>query len=257
MAVDVFGRVRALWQRLNPLAERARVDYEALIVELCRAADEKRRKIGQYVVVPCDYLISLSPRDMDDWEEGDLAAMLVQELQRGLADYVRERGYRVQGPVTVRMDSNDRLDDGYVGLTTSFAAYDPAGPLQASETVLRPPEGTAIASFEVVAGKQTGQSLPVTRLPATIGRVTHNNHPAIPLEDDTKEVSRRHALIEESRGSFYITDLGSVNGTAVNGQRLSPNARAPLPPGARVNLGASISLVFRVGERSTVTGWRF
>lgn len=256
MAVDLFGRVRALWQRLNPLAERARVDYEGLVGELCRAADGKGRRIGQYTVVPCDYLISLSPRDMDDWEEGDLAAVLGEELQRGLADYIRERGYRVQGPVTVRIEPNDRLDEGYVGLTTSFAPYDPGNPLLASETVIRPPEGTAIASFEMVTGEQAGQSLPVTRMPATIGRITHNNHPVIGLEDDRKEVSRRHALVEQVRGTFFITDLGSLNGTAVNGVRLQPNVRTPLPPGARVGLGATISLVFRVGERSTVTGWK-
>jgi len=258
MAVDFWGRVRGLWQRISPLGDRPKVDYEALITELSRAADEYRKKIGQTTLVPCDYLVSLSPRDMDDWEEGGLADLLVQELQRALAEYIRSRGYRVNGPVTVRLVEDQRLDYGYVGLTPRFAPFDSEKPDAGGETVVWPPQGDAIASLEVLAGAQKGEVIPITRLPATMGRLTESNHPEIGLQDEGNGVSRKHALVEQDKGGFLITDLGSLNGTFLNGVQLQPNVRSPLPPDATVSLGSDIVvLAFRVGERSTVRGWQF
>jgi len=257
MTTDFWGRVRGLWLRINPLGDRPKVDYEALITELSRAADEYRKKIGRVVLVPCDYLVSLSPRDMDDWEEGGVVEMLSQELQRALAEYIRSRGYRVNGAVTVRLVEDQRLDYGYVGLTPRFAAYDARKPEPSGETVVWPPKGDAIASFEVLSGAQKGETIALTRLPATIGRVTESNHPEVGIKDETIGVSRKHALLEQVKGDFYITDAGSLNGTFVNGEQLRPDVRSPLVPDAIVGLGREIVvLAFRVGERSTVRGWQ-
>ena len=44
-------------------------------------------------------------------------------------------------------------------------------------------------------------------------------------------VSRRHALISEYEGSYYIEDLFSRNKTYVNGRTLSPGQRIELKPG--------------------------
>jgi hypothetical protein len=231
------------------------VDYEALLSELARAADENRRKIGATTYVPCDYLISLSPRDLDDLEEGNFSALMAQELQRALREYVQQRGYRVQGEVTVRLASNERLDDGYIGVTTSFVPYDPNRVLVDSQTVFRPPQGLALASLEVLSGPSRGQVIAVTRFPATIGRITPHNHPVVGLPDDA--VSRHHARLEQQGGKFFLTDLGSLNGTFVNGTRLLPHRRAPLPAGAHLTLGGGITLRFLVGDRSAVQGWQF
>lgn len=257
-AADLWNRVRGVWERVNPLGGRPRVDYEALISELSRAADESRRQIGQTTLVPCHYLVSLSPRDMDDWEEGGLADLLVQELERALAEYIQSRGYRVNGAVTVRLEANERLDDGYVGLTPSFSPYDPQQPEVSGETVLWPPHGSTIASLEIVSGLRQGETIAITRLPATIGRTTESNRPAVGFADDTRAISRRHAVIEQAEGRFFITDEGSLNGTHVNGSRLEPHIRTPLPPEARLSLGRDLAvMVFHLGDRSTVTGWQF
>lgn len=55
------------------------------------------------------------------------------------------------------------------------------------------------------------------------------------LEDDT--VSRKHARIYESRGSLWLRDLGSRNGTQVNGRSTSHHR---LRPGDRITIGASL-----------------
>ena len=62
-----------------------------------------------------------------------------------------------------------------------------------------------------------------------LGVNTHSNKPTIaigshPKNDvvlDDTTVSRRHATITRKEGSFELTDLGSTNGTFVNGRRVA------------------------------------
>ena len=51
-------------------------------------------------------------------------------------------------------------------------------------------------------------------------------HPSNTLQLSGGEVSRRHAIIQaQGEGEFWIVDLGSANGTSVNGRRLSQAVR--------------------------------
>ena len=50
-------------------------------------------------------------------------------------------------------------------------------------------------------------------------------------------VSRLHATIKYSKEDFYIIDLGSVNGTKINGERIEPNKNYPLKEGDLISLG--------------------
>lgn len=58
------------------------------------------------------------------------------------------------------------------------------------------------------------------------------------LADDT--VSRKHARIYEARGTLWLRDLGSRNGTRVNGRDVSHHR---LRPGDRITIGASLMRV--------------
>lgn len=69
---------------------------------------------------------------------------------------------------------------------------------------------------------------------------TQNIYPHIDLTHDnaaTCGVSRRHACIHRSSDGTYIEDMGSKNGTFVNGQRLSPSRLYPLGHGDMLLLG--------------------
>lgn len=61
-----------------------------------------------------------------------------------------------------------------------------------------------------------------------------------PIEDI--EVSRRHARLVLEGGTYSIEDLGSTNGTFVNGQRI--RSLLPLLPGATIRLGENVLLFF-------------
>lgn len=65
-------------------------------------------------------------------------------------------------------------------------------------------------------GPHTGAEFPITSFPCSIGR-GHENH--ICLADDAY-VSKNHCLIEFEDGRCWIRDLGSSNGTMINGVRI-------------------------------------
>jgi hypothetical protein len=56
-------------------------------------------------------------------------------------------------------------------------------------------------------------------------------------------VSRRHALIRRAGDGYIILDLGSVNGTFLNEERLAPHVSYPLPSGSHLRLGRMRLLV--------------
>ncbi len=64
--------------------------------------------------------------------------------------------------------------------------------------------------------------------------------PEINLSDHEaleKGVSRRHAAIVRQEGSLYLKDMGSANGTFLNGQKLVPNQPRVLRDGDDIRLG--------------------
>ncbi|HLV35450.1 MAG TPA: FHA domain-containing protein [Spirillospora sp.] len=84
--------------------------------------------------------------------------------------------------------------------------------------------------------------------PMILGR-TNNQNPRRPDIDLTAYrafemgVSCRHATIQRHEGELAIADLGSTNGTYVNGRRLAPHEPYPLRDGDEVRLG---NLLLRV-----------
>ncbi len=75
-----------------------------------------------------------------------------------------------------------------------------------------------------------------------IGRQSTND---IPLPDRT--VSKRHAVVGRVRGQAVVKDLGSRNGTFVNGQKVE---KAVLASGARLKVGSVTLRFFQEDETS-------
>jgi pSer/pThr/pTyr-binding forkhead associated (FHA) protein len=84
------------------------------------------------------------------------------------------------------------------------------------------------AELIVVGGKASKASVSL-KLPTVIGRSRQATltvaHPM---------VSRRHAELFETNGLLMVRDLGSLNGTRIDGQRIK---EAPLPPDAEFTIG--------------------
>jgi hypothetical protein len=67
-----------------------------------------------------------------------------------------------------------------------------------------------------------------------------NMFPEIDLTEDggfEKGVSRRHARILRRENEFFVEDLGSTNGTFINGEKISPFHTEPITDGDSLRLG--------------------
>jgi pSer/pThr/pTyr-binding forkhead associated (FHA) protein len=101
------------------------------------------------------------------------------------------------------------------------------------------PGGEMAAQFQLVmhSGPTPGKTFPLEGDVLTIGREAGNQ---IVIND--AEVSRKHSQLVFQGGKFVLTDLGSTNGTFVNGQRLA--GQHVLQPGEIISLGEQINLLY-------------
>lgn len=76
---------------------------------------------------------------------------------------------------------------------------------------------------------------------------TSQNAPSLdltPFGAQEKGVSRVHAAIRRGEDTLTLVDLGSVNGTHLNGQRLNPNQPRVLHDGDEIRLGKLVCHVY-------------
>jgi hypothetical protein len=103
-----------------------------------------------------------------------------------------------------------------------------------------PQQGTTWISLNML---ESGQIIPVSeRTEFTMGRVSENQ-PIMPDVDLSpfkafeNGVSRLHAVIRNNTGNIVIMDLGSSNGTYINGTRIVPNIEQSIRHGDIIALG--------------------
>jgi hypothetical protein len=91
--------------------------------------------------------------------------------------------------------------------------------------------------FVMRSGPTPGVTFPLEGEQLVIGRDASNS---IAIND--AEISRKHSRLTFQGGKYVIEDLGSTNGTFVNGQRLA--GQVVLKPGDVVSLGEQIVLMY-------------
>jgi pSer/pThr/pTyr-binding forkhead associated (FHA) protein/ketosteroid isomerase-like protein len=96
-------------------------------------------------------------------------------------------------------------------------------------------------TFQLVMqqGPEPGKAIPLTEAELTIGREKTNN---FVIED--AGVSRSHVRLRREGSGYTIQDLGSTNGTFVNGSRVT--TPRPLTQGDVIQLGGSVGLIYQV-----------
>ena len=128
------------------------------------------------------------------------------------------------------------------------APLPPPSPVQPQAPAPRPapqpqrraaPQILPPARFVVSTPRGTWE-FPLTTLPCRIGRrdPSQSHYPELDLADyDRGHASRRHAVIERHGNQYVLTDVGSVNGTILNGTRVPPHRGHPLQAGDSVRIG--------------------
>ncbi|MBV8162285.1 MAG: FHA domain-containing protein [Acidimicrobiia bacterium] len=89
-----------------------------------------------------------------------------------------------------------------------------------------------IAVVEVKAGAEPAEALPLPQGATKVGRAPDND---IVLHQPS--VSRHHARFDVTNGAVSIVDLGSANGTRVDGEEVEPRVPRSIGAGATVTIG--------------------
>ena len=236
---------------------------------LTREADEQRSVVGEgRVLAPNVYVVRLGEVDFEhlaQWSE-----QLAAELADMVAEHVEAEGYQIFDKVTVRLERDDELPTGVFEVSSHVAdpartpsAVDP-DPLPAdgrpptnghpSLPPLPPlrgrvPSDTGRQGSSVVgrAGSRPGVTHvlvvdgPGTRHQLTTGRNVIGRGTEADIRLPDTGVSRKHVDVVLDGDTAFAEDLGSTNGTLVNGRRIT---RQPLSDGDVIRIGHSV-LVYR------------
>ena len=161
---------------------------------LTREMDARRAVGVRGVIAPNVFNFALAPTDLE--RVSPFADALVRELADAAREHARSEGYRFVGPVEIELGEDPSLTPGIFLIRSE----------------LREGAGGASVGALVLAD---GERISVGDDPLTIGRLTECE---VTLADDS--VSRRHAEVRRQDSEIVVVDLGSTNGTKVNGERV-------------------------------------
>ena len=162
---------------------------------LIREMDDNRSvSVRGGTTVPNTFTVALAASDLANFE--GVQDSLERELGDAAREHARDEGYSFMGPVEVEFVVDDRLHTGAFHITGRMV--EGVGGAGAGSLVL--PNGDRFSLTESVI---------------SVGR-----HPDCNLVLADPNVSRNHAEIRPQGDRFAVIDLGSTNGTRVNGVRV-------------------------------------
>jgi hypothetical protein len=235
----IAGLVEGTFSR----AFRSEVRPVEIARKLAREMEEHKSSSVSRTYAPNEYRVFLSPRDRERF--ADYEAALAQELAGYLLEHARrERLVLLTRPV-VEFETDDRLGLGEFGIQTRMAPPegqdDDEAPVEqsgrtmvysASERHSEPLEERARSRAETALLVLGGKRMVVGPAGATLGRSRKCD-----IVVDDPNVSREHAEIRPRGGSWVLRDLGSTNGSSINGRRT--DGAEVLKAGDEIELGTS------------------
>ncbi len=182
---------------------------------LRRELDTKAAVVSRdRILVPNELHVALSPADHARMDA--LGESLIDELTQLLQQHATAQRYSFPGGISITLEADPSLAEGVITVS--------------SQTV----KGSVVWSPVLDID---GVRHPLTRSRTVIGRGSEAD---ITLDDTG--TSRKHLEILWDGERAQITDLGSTNGTRLNGE---PVSRAVLPPDSVIELGRT-RILFRV-----------
>lgn len=172
------------------------------------------------ILVPSDYFLVVSPAD-----EQRLSALgdeLLREVETTLTQHLESQGYSAPGPIRVSWEVNNRFVEGVV-----------------EAQAIRPSDGIVWIPLLTVGNRR----FPLTKRRTVLGRGTDVD---IPVEG--RGISRHHCEIVWDGKRAEIADLGSTNGTLLDGTQIS---RAALPDRCTITIGNTRIVCEVVAQQSS------
>ncbi|GAA3212808.1 DUF3662 and FHA domain-containing protein [Actinocorallia longicatena] len=205
-----------------------------------REMDERAAIVAQgRTLVPNDFVVEISHPDGQRLEV--YADSLSQELANLAREYAKEQGFSFVGPVRVRFEPAQDLGTGMFRIRSGVVRGSTIEGGEIRRPVSDQPAGRPSVfpgrpRLDVTTGDGQRQSYDITTPVTLLGRGTDCD---LRLVDPG--VSRHHAEIRVEGPEIALVDLGSTNGSFVNGQ---PIRRVTLIDGTRITIGRT-NLVFR------------
>ena len=242
--------LRSLENKIADLVEgtfsrafRSEVRPVEIARKLAREMEEHKSFSVSRTYAPNEYRVFLSPRDRERF--ADYEGALAEELTGYLLEHARRERLVMLTRPTVEFETDDRLGLGEFGIQTRMAPPegqedDEAPAEQSGRTMVystserhsQPLEERARSRAETVLLVLGGKRMVVGPAGATLGRSRKCD-----IVVDDPNVSREHAEVRPRGGSWVLRDLGSTNGSSINGRRT--DGAEVLKPGDEIELGTS------------------
>lgn len=241
--------LRSIEQRLERIFEgvfgrafRTNVQPVELARKLAKEMDEHRSTSVTRVYVPNEYTIYLSSGDREQFEGYENS--VVSELEEYLAEHAARENYALLTPPRILFETDEDLSVGEFGIATRMAQYGRGAGEEAPESTTpgatmiykprtQPTEAASLVELgverEVAVLRWNGERRVLEQRRSVLGR---SRDADVQIED--ANVSRRHAEIVQEGSTYWLVDLGSTNGTEVDGRRVQ---RARLDDGSRFTVG--------------------
>ena len=189
--------------------------------KLERAMEDGRVVSVGSTLVPNDYRAEMHPQDMVAF--ADFVIPLSRQMEGWLTEEIEDRGYRTLGRVRVQIAGNEAVPRRSIrvkarmteGMDGSPAAMMQDDQVQKTEVyrVIRENAGVPPRLLRLLNGPGKDRIFTIRAPVTTIGRGLDND-----LVLESTDISRHHARIEYNGSGYHLIDLGSTNGTRINGQ---------------------------------------
>jgi Protein of unknown function (DUF3662)/FHA domain len=236
----IAGLVEGTFSR----AFRSEVRPVEIARKLAREMEEHKALSVSRTYVPNEYRVFLSPCDRARF--ADYEDALATELAGYLLEHARREHLALLSRPVVEFETDERLGLGEFGIQTRVVQPEHGQEPEAAEPqsgrtmvyssagrVAEPLEERAQSRQETALLLVDGKRVVVGPGGATLGRSRQCD-----VVIDDPNVSRRHAEIRPRGGSWILTDLGSTNGSSLNGRRI--DGAEVVRPGDEIELGTSV-----------------
>ena len=208
---------------------------------LLRVMEDGKTVALRRTYVPNLYRITVGPKDYERLSQ--LEAKLVEELEIFVGEAARQRQWSLPDSPRVTFATDAKLQAGEFRITAeavSLRAESPApaeepapapGPVPGPVPVAPARQETGDPTLVLLTDDEPVKTLPIERR-IKIGRQADNDLVVV-----DPGVSRHHAEVINENGSCTLHDLGSTNGTYVNGSVVTEHA---LRDGDRISLGSTV-----------------
>jgi hypothetical protein len=236
----IAGLVEGTFSR----AFRSEVRPVEIARRLAREMEEHKSFSVSRTYVPNEYRVYLSPRDRERFSSYEEA--LAAELGGYLLEHARRERLAMLSKPVIEFETDDRLGLGEFGIQTRVVQPDqepsqPVGEEESGRTMIYSTAGRVAEPLEERARSRQqnalllvdGKRMVVGPAGVTLGRSRQCD---VVLEDPN--ISRQHAEIRPRGGAWVLTDLGSTNGSLINGRRIDhPEV---VKPGDEIEIGTSV-----------------